>query len=65
MTVTANIHRATHMTAQEASGSAWLSIFTKGSTASSAAIFMPFAQAVAVAAAFNSYNDAKVQEAAE
>ena len=65
MTVTANIHRATHMTAQEASGSAWLSIFTKGSTASSAAIFMPYEQAVAVAAAFNGYNDERITPACE
>ena len=64
MTVTANIHNATRMDPSQSDGTAWLNISTKD-VPYSAAIFMPYAQAVAVAAAFNSYNDAKVQEAAE
>ena len=50
MTVTANIHNATRMDPSQSDGTAWLNISTKD---------------VPYSAAFNSYNDAKVQEAAE
>ena len=64
MTVTANIHNATRMDPNQSDGTAWLNISTKD-VPYSAAIFMPYAQAVAVAAAFNGYNDERITPACE
>ena len=62
MTITATIHRPTRMDASEVKGTAWLKIMTNV-PGEDATIFMPYEQAVAVAAAFNSYNEAQKEAA--
>ena len=52
MTISANMHRVSAMSAEQRGGTTWLKI-TGESAVETVSVFMPFEQAARVAAAFN------------
>lgn len=56
MTISANLHRVSAMTAEQHGGATWLKI-TGESAVETITVFMPLRQAEMIAAAFNAYLD--------
>lgn len=62
MTISANLHRVSAMTAEQHGGATWLKI-TGESAVETITVFMPLRQAEMIAEAFAAYNNSDAEEA--